>query len=133
MLRRFLAMALGLALVLLGYVALQALRGGSTPLALRTALPAMRRPAVELQVAIHDLAEAADGQPPIRVCRALASRHVNLDVAAGTSLGDVLESLARQVEGGPVRVEGGWREPSIPTLACPDGSRDYLLIGKGGP
>jgi hypothetical protein len=86
---------------------------------------------VPLQVAVHDLIESAAAGTAIRVCRSLADRPVSLAVAHPQPLHAVLESLAAQV--GVTPALANTRQPGdrvLPTIPCPDGSGDYLVIGS---
>ena len=86
---------------------------------------------VPLQVAVHDLAESASADTAIRICRSLADRLVRLDVVHPQPLHAVLESLAAQV--GSTLTVANTRQRGdrvLPTMLCPDGSGDYLVIGS---
>lgn len=89
---------------------------------------------VPLQVAIHDLIESAPAGTAIRVCRSLADRPVSLQVAGPQPLHAVLERLAAQLGTTPALASTRRRgDRVLPTLPCPDGSGDYLVIGSQAP
>jgi hypothetical protein len=96
---------------------------------LRRSVPGLHREAVELQVAVHDVVEATDLRVPIRLCRSVASRRVSLSVEPGEPLGAVLESLAKQVDARVTTEEGPPGRRTLPTISCPVGNVDYLVIG----
>ena len=84
---------------------------------------------VQLQVAIHDVVEAAPTDIVVRVCRTVAERPVTLKVTEPRTVREVLESLARQVDARFIVQAGGPKGSVLPTIACTDAA-DYLVIGR---
>jgi hypothetical protein len=93
---------------------------------------AVTTPAVDdapLQVAVHDLIEAAGPDVSIRVCRALADRRVTLAAAPPRPLRDVLDALAAQAGGTVVLAAVPPDGPPLPTIRCQGPASDYMVIG----
>ena len=88
---------------------------------------------VPLQVAVHDLTESASPGTAIRVCRSLATRLVSMELASPQPLPAVLDSLAAQVGGASTFATSRFEDRALPTIRCPDGPGDYLVIGTPAP
>lgn len=85
---------------------------------------------VTLQVAVHDLIEAAPPAVAVRVCRSLADRVVTIHAAPTDTISATLESLARQAGSNVTLGLEHPHGPALPTIVCPDRrASDYLTIG----
>jgi uncharacterized protein (DUF2236 family) len=85
---------------------------------------------VPLQVAVHDLTESAKPGTAIRVCRSLAARLVTMELTSPQPLPAVLDRLAAQVGVASTLATSRLENRALPTIQCPDGPGDYLVIGS---
>jgi len=67
----------------------------------------------------------------VRLCRALADEPVTLETNQPASLGEVLRVIARQAGTDLTAATSADGEDEVlPTLRCPGGAGDYLIIGR---
>lgn len=84
-----------------------------------------------LQVVLHEVAERAPRGASLRVCRSLASAPVTVEPGDSPTLRALLERLAADVGTDLAPAGRGLKGgEALPTLRCPSGRGDYLIIGR---
>jgi hypothetical protein len=116
--------ALLAALVVVGCTA------GKSDTDLDQAIPPLRSQGRALQVVLHEIVESAPRGGAVRLCRALADTPVQLETAKPLPLRDVLASLAEEVGSDLAPAARGVSGEALPTLRCPKGVGDHLVIGR---
>jgi hypothetical protein len=96
-------------------------------------VPPFRARGRALQVVIHDVVESAPRGGAVRVCRALADTPIQLRTETPLPLREILERLAREVESDMIEAARAASGAALPTLRCPSGAGDHLVIGEPPP
>lgn len=112
-------------------IAAAACAGGPSPVDLDQPVPALTAGTRPLQVVLHEVAERAPRGATVRVCRTLASSPVEVGPEDSPTLRALLERLAAEAGTDLAPAGRGLGDgEALPTLRCPSGRGDYLVIGR---
>jgi len=120
----------GRAIATLAVLTLAACRPAASGTDLEQVVPPLVGGDRPLQAVLHDLIESAPAGGAVRVCRSLADVPVRLETREALPLREVLERLAGEVGTDLAPAARGASGPTLPTLRCPDGVGDHLVIGR---